>query len=97
MEGLQPQGKYVLIPFDDGYYNNVRALPVLEEFDVPAVFFISTDHVRRGKAYWWDVIFREFGRRGRTKDEVRVAQNKCKRLKTGAVEAWLKAEFGEHS
>ncbi len=97
MEGLQPQGRYVLITFDDGYYNNVRALPVLEEFDVPAVFFISTDHVWQGKAYWWDVIFREFGRRGRTKDEVRVAQNKCKRLKTGAVETWLKAEFGEHS
>jgi peptidoglycan/xylan/chitin deacetylase (PgdA/CDA1 family) len=96
-QGLQPEGKYLLITFDDGYYNNVRALPVLEEFDVPAVFFISSDHVRQGKAYWWDVVFREFGKRGKTKDEIRQAQNDYKRLQTGSVESLLKAQFGKES
>jgi hypothetical protein len=27
VRGLHPQGKYILLTFDDGYYNNVRALP----------------------------------------------------------------------
>src|SRR5437868_282041 len=50
MEGLDPRGKYVLVTFDDGYYNNVKSLSILEEFRVPAVFFISTDNVLSGKA-----------------------------------------------
>src|SRR5215472_15020150 len=32
-----PPGKYIFLTFDDGYRNNLRALPVLEEFKVPAV------------------------------------------------------------
>ena len=59
LAGLGPGGKYVLLTFDDGYYNNTRALPVLEEFNVPAVFFVSTEHVKRNKCFWWDVLHRE--------------------------------------
>src|SRR3954454_251813 len=40
--GLDPARRYALITFDDGYYNNVLARPILEEYGVPAVFFIST-------------------------------------------------------
>src|SRR6266478_3841220 len=29
--GLQPSGKYILLTFDDGYCNNLRALPETEE------------------------------------------------------------------
>ena len=36
----------VLLTFDDGFANNAtRALPVLEELDAPAVFFVTTQHV----------------------------------------------------
>src|SRR3954463_12569653 len=28
LKGLEPDGKYALISFDDGYYNNTLALPV---------------------------------------------------------------------
>src|SRR5262249_33801956 len=62
--GLRPGGKYVLVTFDDGYYNNVRALPVLSEFNVPAVFFVTTGNIQRGKAFWWDAAERETHRRG---------------------------------
>lgn len=62
--GLSGSGKYVLITFDDGYYNNVSALPVLKEYGIPAVFFISTDFVLENRSFWWDVLYREGTKRG---------------------------------
>ena len=36
----------VLLTFDDGQANNyTRALPVLEDFEAPAIFFVSVQHV----------------------------------------------------
>jgi peptidoglycan/xylan/chitin deacetylase (PgdA/CDA1 family) len=95
LEGLEPGGKYILLTFDDGYFNNVRALKVLEEFNAPAVFFISSDHVREGKAFWWDVVFREGRKRGKTEKEIRRAVAGYKRLKTEEVEFDLGKEFGD--
>lgn len=34
----EPHQKLALITFDDGYYNNTHLIPVLEEFEVPALF-----------------------------------------------------------
>ncbi len=93
--GLEPRGKNVLVTFDDGYFNNRRALPVLEEFGVPAVFFIASDYVKHGKAFWWDVVFRELRNRHRTNREIGHAIAGYKRLKTAAVESDLSRQFGE--
>lgn len=95
LTGLDPRGKSALITFDDGYYNNIRALPVLEEFGVPAVFFISSDHIRHEKAFWWDVVFREFRKRHRTDRAIRDAIAGYKRLKTPSVESDLRRQYGE--
>jgi len=92
---LCPQGKYVLLTFDDGYYNNLRALPVLEEFAVPAVFFISTDHVRYGKAFWWDALYRESRKRARPAEEVRRLLAAYKQMKTAQIESEIGARFGK--
>lgn len=91
---LWHRGRYVLLTFDDGYYNNIRALPVLEEFGVPAVFFISTDHVKHGKAFWWDVVYREFKKRGRLEEEIRCTVAEYKTRKTSEIESDLRARFG---
>src|SRR5579862_5298392 len=88
--GLSRTGKYVLLTFDDGYHNNVRAVPVLEAFDVPAVFFISSGHVQLGKAFWWDVVYRELKKRGRTNREISLANARYKLLRTSEVEADLR-------
>jgi peptidoglycan/xylan/chitin deacetylase (PgdA/CDA1 family) len=93
--GLQPSGKYILLTFDDGYCNNLRALPVMEEFNAPAVFFISSDHVREGKAFWWDAAYREGRKSGKTEEEIRRTVAGYKRLKTEEVERDLKKEFGK--
>ena len=94
LAGLKPGGKYALITFDDGYFNNRLALPVLEEFAAPAVFFISTENVRAGKCYWWDVLHRELVARGATAEQLYRGALALKRLPTERIEAILAERYG---
>jgi peptidoglycan/xylan/chitin deacetylase (PgdA/CDA1 family) len=48
-EALQPQGDGIrfMLSFDDGYADNYTvALPILEDLEIPACFYITTDFVR---------------------------------------------------
>ena len=92
--GLQPSGKYVLVTFDDGYYNNTKALPLLEAFHVPAVLFVSTQHVIQGKAFWWDVLKRKANLRGTSSRQAELMVERLKRLKTAEAETQVRAQFG---
>jgi peptidoglycan/xylan/chitin deacetylase (PgdA/CDA1 family) len=93
---LEPGGKYVLLTFDDGYFNNLRALPVMQEFCAPAVFFISSDHIKEGKSFWWDVVFRENQKRRATHEEISRRVAAYKRWKSEKIEADLREQFGRH-
>ncbi len=45
----------VLITFDDGYRDNLEvAVPILQQLDVPATFFLPTDFLDRPHLFWWD-------------------------------------------
>ena len=49
----------VVITFDDGYedaYTNI--LPLLEKYDAPATFFISTCNLNTSDEFWWDELER---------------------------------------
>jgi peptidoglycan/xylan/chitin deacetylase (PgdA/CDA1 family) len=47
----------VLVTFDDGYRDNYEtALPILQRYDVPATFFISTQLVEDPTLPWWDHV-----------------------------------------
>jgi peptidoglycan/xylan/chitin deacetylase (PgdA/CDA1 family) len=94
LRGLAPDGKYALITFDDGYFNNTLARPVLEEFKVPALFFISTNHVLRNKCYWWDVFYRERTAQGASRRQIYRETVGLKGLRTDQIEAQLIARFG---
>ena len=97
LAGLRPGGKYALITFDDGYFNNTLALPVLEEFGVPAMFFISSENVRAGKCYWWDVLHRELLGRGASPRQVYREGVVLKAMPTEKIEAELAARFGQRA
>src|ERR1700749_2057743 len=92
--GLDSNGKYVLVTFDDGYFSNMKALPVLERHGIPAALFVSTDHVLQGKAFWWDVVERESLKRQMPQSHVNQVYESLKRLRTSEAEAFIQAEFG---
>lgn len=96
-QNLSPGGKYILLTFDDGYYNNTRALPLLEEFNAPAVFFVSSGHVKQGKAFWWDALYRESGKRCRFAAEVRRTVAVYKQMAPPQIEADICSRFGRRA
>jgi peptidoglycan/xylan/chitin deacetylase (PgdA/CDA1 family) len=94
LKGLRADGRYVLLTFDDGYRNNVCALPVLESAGVPATLFVSSGHVKQGKAFWWDVVYREGKRRGQSEKEICRTVAGYKRLQAAEIEKLVRAQFG---
>ena len=56
-DGLDPDRLNILLTFDDGYVNNHRlALPLLAKHRAPALFFVSTRHMREQRTFWPDVV-----------------------------------------
>jgi peptidoglycan/xylan/chitin deacetylase (PgdA/CDA1 family) len=92
--GLKPGGKYLMITFDDGYFNNTLALDVLDQFHVPAVFHVSTDHVLENKAFWWDGFSRELDRSGASLCEQDAEIRRIKVSSPGKIEELLRARYG---
>lgn len=87
-------GKYLLLTFDDGYLRSSNALPVLKEYNVPAIFFISTNHVQQGKCFWWDVLYRERYRRGSSDSQISQEIQHLKQWTNDAIEDYLTGNFG---
>ena len=49
--------KSVVITFDDGYSDNFSvAKPLLEDYQLPATFFICTDNIDTNRQFWWDEL-----------------------------------------
>lgn len=47
----------IAITFDDGYADNyLFAKPLLEKYDLPATFFISSAHIDHTTEFWWDEL-----------------------------------------
>lgn len=90
-----PHKKNILLTFDDGYFNNSWTVPILEKHNAPALFFIATDYVKLRRPYWWDVLYRESHKRGKTHEEVRAQIESYKAQTREAIEAELKENFGE--
>ena len=49
----------VVITFDDGYADNaLEALPIIEELEIPATFFVSTGTIGTRTGFWWHELER---------------------------------------
>ena len=92
--GLDPAGRYVLVSFDDGYYNNLRMLDLMEEFQAPALFFVTTGNIQRAECFWWDVVYREMRRQGKGRAEISARQKSLKNLHHREILAQLTEQFG---
>jgi len=58
LSGKVPLRPYcAVLTFDDGYRNNYElALPVLEKYNIPAIYFISTGNIDSQKPHWFDMM-----------------------------------------
>jgi len=51
--GLKKTG--IVITFDDGYADNlINALPILEQYNIPATIFVATENIETNEEFWWD-------------------------------------------
>jgi len=95
LNGLDKEKKYILITFDDGYYNNKHVLKILKKYNVPCVFFISTNNIKENKSFWWDVLYRESKKIQLSDDKILQKQNQLKNMKNYEIEKYLIKKFGK--
>ena len=51
------RNKVIAITFDDGYLNNfTTAMPLLEQYNIPASFFITDSNLVSQQPFWWDEL-----------------------------------------
>jgi peptidoglycan/xylan/chitin deacetylase (PgdA/CDA1 family) len=94
LSGLDPAGYHALLTFDDGYFNNFRAVPILNEYRVPAVFFISSKYILNNTCFWWDVLYRESVKAGLTQEQIYRETARLKSFTVDKIELQLKKSFG---
>lgn len=55
----KPIRRTVVITFDDGYADNLyNAKPLLDRYEIPATFFITTGYIGHQREFWWDELDR---------------------------------------
>jgi peptidoglycan/xylan/chitin deacetylase (PgdA/CDA1 family) len=89
--------RYVILTFDDGYYNNILAVDILEKYKIPAVFFITIRNIIENRSFWWDVIYKFRIRQGYSIEKVRKEQNMLKLLNYRNIDEYLIKNFGSAS
>lgn len=53
------RGNEISITFDDGYKDNfVKALPLLEKYNIPATIFITTKYLGKRSSFKWDLEYK---------------------------------------
>jgi peptidoglycan/xylan/chitin deacetylase (PgdA/CDA1 family) len=93
--GLDPEKYYIMLTFDDGYYNNTYALKYLKKYQIPASFFISMDHILNQKCFWWDVHYRRRKQQGFSTSQILIEQDQLKSLSNASIEKKLISWFGK--
>ena len=94
---LENDRAYAMITFDDGYFNNMLAIDVLNKFEVPGLIFISTKNIIENKSYWWDIIYKYRIQKGMSLVKIQTEQQYLKKLKYNSIEDYILKNFGKES
>lgn len=94
LDNLQVDKRYAMITFDDGYFNNMLALDVLEKYSIPAVFFVTADNIIENKAFWWDIIYKNRIKQGINTLKITNEQNHLKLHKFKDIDKYIIKNFG---
>jgi peptidoglycan/xylan/chitin deacetylase (PgdA/CDA1 family) len=94
LTGLKEDQSYAMITFDDGYFNNILVLEILRKYNIPAVFFITTNNVIGNKSYWWDIIYKFRVKQGINLETIRNEQRSLKSLKFPSINKYITQNFG---
>ncbi len=95
--GLLKDRKYAMITFDDGYFNNILALEILNKYKVPAVIFVTTNNVEENNSFWWDVLFKFRKKQNVSLDKIKREQHYLKNFKFPYIENYIVENFGASS
>jgi len=87
----------IMLTFDDGYFNNSLALPILDKYKVPASFFITTRNVTENRSYWWDIIYKYRNKQGVSKERISKEQTALKSYKFEYIDSYIHKHFGAGS
>jgi peptidoglycan/xylan/chitin deacetylase (PgdA/CDA1 family) len=92
--GLTNDHPYAMISFDDGYFNNMLAIEILNRYKIPAVIFITTRNMIENRAYWWDIIYKYRTKQGVSLEKIRSEQRYLKCNKHQFIDNYIEQTFG---
>ncbi|MDP4283510.1 MAG: polysaccharide deacetylase family protein [Bacteroidota bacterium] len=85
---------YAMITFDDGYFNNTLAIDVLNKYNIPATFFVTTKNIFENKSFWWDIIYKFRMQNNTSLRKIRKEQEYLKKFKHEHIEKYIETHFG---
>jgi peptidoglycan/xylan/chitin deacetylase (PgdA/CDA1 family) len=97
IKGLENNQPYAMITFDDGYFNNMPGIEILNKYKVPAVFFITTRNMMENKSYWWDVIYKYRAKQGNSQEKIESEIMSLKGFKYDFIDDYILKNFGMDS
>lgn len=97
LRGLDSDKRYIIITFDDGYFNNQYSLSILKEYKIPAVFFVVTNYIKHNKCFWWDVLYRERMKAGISIKNISREIDFLKSKRNDEIERYIIDAFGERA
>jgi peptidoglycan/xylan/chitin deacetylase (PgdA/CDA1 family) len=93
-KGMQNDQPAAMITFDDGYFNNMLAVEILNRYKIPAVFFISTKNMIENKSYWWDIIYKYRAEQGNSREKIETEIASLKGFKYTLIDDYILKNFG---
>jgi peptidoglycan/xylan/chitin deacetylase (PgdA/CDA1 family) len=81
----------VVVTFDDGYVDNLhQAMPILQQFEIPATFFLTTGWLSQQREFWWDELDQLLLQPGRLPETLRLTMD-------GKSDEWCLGEAANYT